>query len=93
MKLVARRAVAKIAIKTEERRRRKIPPAVIMCRIACDVETVIVNLLTIFEQSADSAVRAAHDLGGKSLPEKPVFHLQADRAAERVEAEDRIIRE
>ena len=64
-----------------------------MRRIGGDVEAVIVDLLAIFQQPADSAVRAAHDLGVEPLPEKPVFHLQADRATERVEAEDRIIRE
>ncbi len=43
--------------------------------------------------SADAAEGAAHDLRLKPLPEETIFHLQADRAAERIEAEDRIIRE
>jgi len=63
-----------------------------MCRIACDVETVS-SICLPYSNNPLTLRKSRHDLGGKSLPEKPVFHLQADRAAERVEAEDRIIRE
>ena len=52
---------------------------------------VIVDLFAIFEQPADATVRTAHDLGCEPLPEEPILHLQADRAAERVETEDRIV--
>ena len=64
-----------------------------MRRVARDIKTVVVNLLAIFEQSADPAEGAAHDLRLQALPEKTVLHLQADGAAERIEAEDGIVRE
>jgi hypothetical protein len=42
---------------------------------------------------ADAAKRAAHDLRFKTLPQKTVLHLQANRAAQRIEAKDRIVGE
>ncbi len=90
MHLRVRRAVAKVAIGAHQRRRRGIAPAAVMRRVGGDVDAVIIDLLAILEIAGDAAIGAAENLRLRALPVEAVLHLDADRAAERVEAEDRV---
>ena len=92
MNFVAGRAVTEIAVEAVQGRGRKITPAAIMCRVGRDIKTVVVNLLAIFELSADPAEGAAHNLRLQALPKKAVLHLQTHGAPQRIETEDGIVR-
>ena len=76
----------------QARRRGEIPPAVIVGRVGRDIGGDIVLAAAGLDGGADAAVRAAADLALGAPIVEAVLHLDRDRAAERVEAVDRIAR-
>ena len=82
---------AEIAIEAADPRRRLVAPAVILHAFARHVERPVALAHAVLERAADPAVGAAQRIELEALIGEAVLHLEADGAAQRVQAERRIV--
>ena len=82
---------AEIAVEAREPRRRLVAPSVVLEALGGEIETPFAAAHAILHGAADAPVGAAGRVKFKSVVVEAVLHLQADRAAERIEAERWIV--
>ena len=82
---------AQIAVKAREPRGRLVAPAVILEALGGEIETPFAAAHAILHGAANTSVGAPGRVKLKTVVVEAVLHLQADRAAERIEAERWIV--
>src|SRR4029453_10573987 len=82
---------AEIAVKAGDPRRRLVAPAGVLESPAPDIERPFPVTHAVLEPSTDAPVGAARGVEFRAAIGEAVLHLEAYRAAERVEAEGRIV--
>src|SRR5215813_12564558 len=82
---------AEIAVEARDPRRRLVAPAVIFEPLGGEVEAPFPIPDAVLQGAADAAVGAARGVEFRAAIGEAVLHLEAYRAAERVETEGRIV--
>lgn len=84
-------APAEISVNSSQLRRRLQAPALIVDALCGEVNRERSILAAILDRTIEAAERAAKRFAFEALVGEAVLHLNVDRAAERVETEDRIV--
>src|SRR5262245_5271361 len=82
---------AEVPVETGDPRRRLVAPAIVFESLGGEVEAPFPVPDAVLQRAADSAVGATRSVEVCAAISKAVLHLEAYRAAERVEAEGRIV--
>ena len=82
---------AEVAVEAAQPRRRLVAPAIVLQALARQIERPFALPDAVLQRPADAAIGTARCVGLGALIGEAVLHLEAHRAAERIEAEGRVV--